>query len=101
MEALGTPIDDALRNNIFDLVGLDIGADTLAEVALAISAEIQALIQGRHGGHARLRTALLHTDAIAPKADANALSGPAWSMALQPQAGLTGMRILKLNPPER
>lgn len=40
--------------------GLDIGADTPEEIALAIVAEIRAVIAGRTGGFARVRRGPLH-----------------------------------------
>jgi xanthine/CO dehydrogenase XdhC/CoxF family maturation factor len=41
-------------------VGLDIGAETPEEIALAIIAEIQGALQGRAGGALRLRAGPIH-----------------------------------------
>jgi xanthine dehydrogenase accessory factor len=41
-------------------VGLDIGADTPEEIALAVAAEIQAVLAGRLGGMLRIREEPLH-----------------------------------------
>lgn len=47
-------------------VGLDIGAETLEEVALAITAEIKAVLAGRSGGLLKDRKAPIHDDEAAP-----------------------------------
>ena len=41
-------------------VGLDIGAETPEEIALAVAAEIQAELAGRSGGHLKERVEPLH-----------------------------------------
>ena len=41
-------------------VGLDIGAETPEEIALAILAEIQAVVSGRHAGFLRDQTGSIH-----------------------------------------
>jgi xanthine/CO dehydrogenase XdhC/CoxF family maturation factor len=40
--------------------GLDIGSETPEEIALAIAAEIMAVINGRHGGHLRDNDGAIH-----------------------------------------
>lgn len=44
-------------------VGLDIGCDTPAAIALSIVAEVQAALENRQGGKLRLRRAPIHTPA--------------------------------------
>ena len=41
-------------------IGLDLGGDTPESVAMAVLAEIQAVLNGRHGGSLRLRAASIH-----------------------------------------
>lgn len=48
------------RVRLYGPVGLDIGADTPEEVALAIVAEMKAVVSGRDGGLSRERRGPLH-----------------------------------------
>ncbi len=53
-------LSDRLLARVYGPVGLDIGADTPEEIALAVAAEIQAVLSGRLGGFLRNREASLH-----------------------------------------
>jgi xanthine dehydrogenase accessory factor len=52
LEGEGAAVD---RERIFGPVGLDIGSETPAEIALAAVAEIKAVVEGRRGGSLRDR----------------------------------------------
>ena len=45
---------------LFGPVGLDIGSETPEEIALALAAEIRAVLSGRSGGFLRDRPGPLH-----------------------------------------
>lgn len=52
-------------SHLYGPVGIDIGADTPEEIALAIAAEIQAVIANRSGGLLRNRRGSIHSDRTA------------------------------------
>ena len=56
----GLSISDADRTRIHAPVGLDIGANGPAEIALSIVAEIRAVLDGRCGGMLRDRAGAIH-----------------------------------------
>lgn len=51
---------EAQLQRLYTPIGLDIGADTPQEIALAIIAEIQAVLANRKGGLLRLRASSIH-----------------------------------------
>jgi xanthine dehydrogenase accessory factor len=51
---------DRLASTLHGPMGLDIGADGAEQVALAVTAEIQAALNGREGGSLRVRTGAIH-----------------------------------------
>lgn len=53
LEGINEPIDEEQLKRLYAPVGLDIGADTPEEIALAIIAEIRSALAGRSGGFLR------------------------------------------------
>ena len=56
----GMSITDEMMENVYGPTGLDIGAESPDEIALSIIAEIQAVMQGKHGGFLRAKTEVIH-----------------------------------------
>jgi xanthine/CO dehydrogenase XdhC/CoxF family maturation factor len=63
LEAEGKPISDENKERIFAPAGLDIGALTPEEIALAIAAEIRACFAGRPGTSLRSKAGAIHEQA--------------------------------------
>jgi xanthine/CO dehydrogenase XdhC/CoxF family maturation factor len=59
-EKLLEEIGERWRENLYAPVGLDIGAETPEEIALAIIAEIQSVLKNRNGGFLRDRQGGIH-----------------------------------------
>lgn len=62
MRAEDISLSEPRRHRLYAPVGLDIGAETPEEIALAIVAEIQAVLAERTGGHLRSRTGSIHSE---------------------------------------
>ncbi len=56
----GLSLGDNSLGRVYGPMGLDIGADTPEEIALAVVAEIKAVLAGRLGGMLRTREGPLH-----------------------------------------
>jgi xanthine/CO dehydrogenase XdhC/CoxF family maturation factor len=63
LAAAGARIGDEERARLFGPAGLDLGADSPEEIALAIVAEVQAVAAGRSGGPLRARKGPIHDPA--------------------------------------
>ncbi|HME90123.1 MAG TPA: XdhC family protein [Myxococcaceae bacterium] len=60
LEDTGIKLTVAQRSKLHAPIGLDIGAETCEEIALAIVAEIRAVLAGRAGGRLKERRAPIH-----------------------------------------
>jgi xanthine/CO dehydrogenase XdhC/CoxF family maturation factor len=55
--------EEADLSRLYSPAGLDIGANSSAEIALSIVAEMRALLEGRRGGMLRERRGSIHGSA--------------------------------------
>jgi xanthine/CO dehydrogenase XdhC/CoxF family maturation factor len=60
LRAGGKIFDEAKLNRLYAPVGLDIGAETPEEIALAVIAEIRSVLSNRDGGFLRSRSGGIH-----------------------------------------
>lgn len=65
LAAQGFVMTDEMRNKLHAPIGLDIGAETPAQIALAIVAEMQAVLAERTGDRLRQRAGAIHHEAQA------------------------------------
>ncbi len=63
--AKGLNINASMRCKLYGPVGLDIGAETAEEIALAVMAEIKAVFSDRHGTPLKNRTVEIHERSFA------------------------------------
>jgi xanthine/CO dehydrogenase XdhC/CoxF family maturation factor len=75
LEELGVSAKDAA--SLHAPAGLDIGAETANEIALAIVAEVQAVMTGRRGAPLRERTDAIHSQSPAGRPGKTALDSAA------------------------
>lgn len=66
-EAAGTPLSPRLRQRVYAPIGLDLGGEDPASIALASIAEIEAVLHGRPGGFLRERLSPIHTRTPTPR----------------------------------
>src|SRR5262249_38650657 len=77
LDVTGIDVTAAQRRRLHAPIGLDIGAETSEEIALAIVAEIRATLAGRTGGFLRERRIPIHE-----RAPSNQIRQPAPMFAL-------------------
>jgi xanthine/CO dehydrogenase XdhC/CoxF family maturation factor len=66
LAAQGTVLTDRMRHRLHAPIGLDLGGETPASIALSAVAEIEAVIHGRPAGFLRERQSPIHTRTPSP-----------------------------------
>jgi xanthine/CO dehydrogenase XdhC/CoxF family maturation factor len=59
----GIHFTEAQRSSIYGPTGLDLGAETAAEIALSVCSEIMAVLQQRHPMHLKQKSEPIHSQA--------------------------------------
>lgn len=62
LQEQGVHVNDDIWERIYGPVGLDIGAETAEEIALAVVAEIKAVMMGKHGNSLKYKQEKIHQD---------------------------------------
>ena len=68
LEARGTPLTTRLRHKLHAPIGLDLGGESPASIALAAIAEIEAVVHARPAGFLRDRVSPIHGRSPTPQA---------------------------------
>lgn len=76
LEAGGMTLSEHDRSRVHSPAGLDIGSETPEEIALAVVAEIQAVMRGRVGGFLRQRGSPIPAAGIAMPSSVSVVSRP-------------------------
>ena len=66
LAAHGSALSDRMRHRLYAPIGLDLGGETPASIALSAVAEIEAVIHGRPAGFLRERQSPIHTRTPSP-----------------------------------
>ena len=67
LDAHGTPLTPRMTHRLFAPIGLDLGGESPAAIALSAIAEIEAVMQGRPGGSLRDRQSPIHARTPTPQ----------------------------------
>lgn len=67
LASAGTPLTTQMTQRFFAPIGLDLGGESPAEIALSAIAEIEAIMQGRPGGSLRDRQSPIHARTPTPQ----------------------------------
>lgn len=67
LSALGTPLSARQRHRLYAPIGLDLGGESPASIALSAIAEIEAVMNARPGGFLRERQSPIHTRTPTPR----------------------------------
>jgi xanthine/CO dehydrogenase XdhC/CoxF family maturation factor len=89
IRATGQTLSEESLGRLYGPIGLDIGAETPEEIAIAVVAEISAVVTGRRGGASRHREGSLHepSEAAEPTGASGQLHGQVCCGTAETHAG--------------